>query len=92
MNVLNGAKALFNKAKGGISPLPLDKWLHFLAGMGVFLLVSFYSSVGWGLALTYVAGFAKEGIDQYRYQGADWGDVVATVTIPTIITIIHALL
>jgi len=56
-----------------------DKGCHFIAGFIIALIASVIVGglVGFGIAV--LAGVLKEAYDQYKYRGADFVDLFATV-------------
>ena len=59
--------------------IPLDKLYHFAAGFIIAVGVTFFYDPVYGLVAGVVAGVLKEAVDEYRYRGADFFDMFATV-------------
>lgn len=57
----------------------IDKIYHFLAGFIIAMSISFLYDPLYGLTAGFLAGAAKEALDEYRYGGADIYDFYATV-------------
>ncbi len=57
--------------------MPYDKKLHFLAGLVISVAGGIVHPVC-GLLFSIAAGIFKEAFDEWRYQGADWRDMIAT--------------
>lgn len=61
--------------------IPLDKALHFIAGL---LVVAFVATIipcidNWAIIFAIIAGISKEIRDELVYGGFDWQDLVATI-------------
>lgn len=71
--------ALYDAVASKLTAIPIDKYLHFIAGL---LIAAFANYVmGWGacIAPVVVAAIAKEVVDEIRYGGADLADFGFTV-------------
>lgn len=70
-----------------------DKLLHFIAGALCSAFVAFVVPTGrwWCVAGAIVAGIGKEVVDQLRYRGFDWRDIVATFAGGVVIQILAIL-
>ena len=64
--------------------LEKDKIYHLAVGLGIFAIGCIFS-INIAIILVYVAAILKEAVDQWRYKGADWQDILATVLVPTLI-------
>ena len=56
-----------------------DKGCHFLVGLLLAFGLAFIIGGLAAFGIAIVAGVAKEGYDQYKYRGADFFDLFATV-------------
>lgn len=64
-----------------ICSVPLDKALHFIAGM---LVVAFVATIfpcvsNWAIVFAIIVGTGKEIRDEVVYGGFDWKDLVVTI-------------
>jgi hypothetical protein len=57
-----------------------DKVLHFAAGMIIMLLVAIFFATWVAFLAVCAAALLKEARDQIVYRGADWRDLVTTVS------------
>ncbi len=80
--------------------LGIDKTFHFFAGFVLFVVfnIVFESMLGRGtcavslaLGMVYIAAFSKEIKDQITYGGFDLWDILTTVLVPTLISIVMIL-
>jgi hypothetical protein len=64
-----------------ICNIPVDKALHFIAGMLVVVVVAtiFPCVANWAVVAAIVAGVGKEIRDEIAYRGFDWKDLMATI-------------
>ena len=71
--VWSKVKELITKVKGYVR---LDGLLHIMAS--AIILLSLYPFIGylWSLAITIVAGIAKELYDRYSDGAAEWHDII----------------
>ena len=71
-------KKIWNKIVAFFNALTADKYLHFIAG----LVIAAFFNIALGMEVcivpVIVAGFIKEFIDEWRYNGADIADFAAT--------------
>jgi len=75
----------------------LDKVLHFVIGFVMLIFINVFFEMVWGrnlwgvlitIGLIYVVAIGKE-IQGLRTHGVwDWYDVIATVTVPSLLTVI----
>lgn len=73
-------RKLWDKIVALLLRVPIDKWLHFIAGMVVAAVcVITFGWPGWvGFLAAVVAGLAKEAFDWYTTKVVEWKDGVAT--------------
>lgn len=74
-------KKILKTLMGWIGSISPDKLLHFIAGtlIAAFFAIVFPCTANWCIVFAFVAGLAKEIIDQYRYKGWDFLDLAYTV-------------
>lgn len=69
---------MWSKLMALLAGIPVDKYLHFIAG----LIISAFFCITLGMKVcivpTIFAGFIKEFVDEWRYGGFDWYDLLAT--------------
>ena len=58
--------------------MPIDKRLHFAAGMLIALFCGAVIAPAAGFVLAFTAGILKELLDDASYNGYDWKDMVVT--------------
>lgn len=71
--------ALYDRLAAKLAAIPIDKYLHFIAGMVIAAVGYFALDMRACIAPVIVAGLVKEVIDELRYGGADLADVIYTV-------------
>lgn len=71
-----------------MSSIPKDKLLHSFYGMVIFIITLVLSTKLIALGVVAIVAIVKEVYDQWRYKGADWKDVVATVLIPLLLVMV----
>lgn len=71
-----------------MSDIPKDKLLHNLYGTLIYLLFSVFDE---NFSILYVIAIAvlKEVYDEYRYNGFDSYDILATIAIPLLLYLKH---
>ena len=72
---MNKLKSLLTKI---FPSIPYDKKLHFLAGFAIAIIMGFITDPITGIGLAIAAGVAKECYDDYKYNGYDIKDMIAT--------------
>ena len=65
-----------------MSSIEHDKLLHSFYGKIVFALMLVVVQVWIAFGVVVVVAIMKEVYDQWKYKGADWKDIVATVVVP----------
>lgn len=71
-----------DKIVSWLGKLPHDKALHSVYGTIVFALMLVVVQVWIAFGVVVVVAIMKEVYDQWKYKGADWKDIVATVVVP----------
>lgn len=71
-----------------MSSIEHDKLLHSFYGTLLFALMLVVVQVWIAFGVVVVVAIVKEVYDQWKYKGADWKDVVATVLVPLLLTVV----
>ena len=69
-----------------LANIPHDKLLHSFYGTLTYIIISFFSHDVAMLLVTILA-VSKEVLDEKKYGGFDWKDIVATTIIPMMLYI-----
>ena len=70
---------LWNKIVALLLKVPIDKWLHFGAGVLVAAFFAITLHVEWCIAPAIFIGVAKEAFDYATTRTTEWWDLFATV-------------
>lgn len=83
-------KKILNKIVAFFNALTADKYLHLIAGLVIAAFFNIALGMEVCIAPVIVAGFIKEFIDEWRYDGADIADFTATIAGGAVIQLIVA--
>jgi len=70
---------IWNKIVGLLLKVPIDKWLHFGAGVLVAAFFALTLHLEWCIAPAVFFGLAKEAFDYATTRNNEWLDLFATV-------------
>ena len=69
-----------------IAKIPHDKLLHSFYGTLIYAVVSVFNPI-LAIIVTLIVAVSKEVMDEIKYKGFDWKDIIATICIPTVFLI-----
>lgn len=72
-----------------MSNIPKDKLLHSFYGMLLFLIGWVLINIYFGLLFTIVIAIIKEVYDEIKYKGFSFYDLIATILLPILVSLIY---
>lgn len=71
--------------------IPQDKANHIVYGFVIYFIANLFLNTYYSLGIVIIFALSKEAIDQVKYKGFDWKDLVVTL-IPAIMFLIKFLI
>jgi len=77
-NFLDKIREIWNKIVAFLTKIPLDKWLHFIAGDLTAAFAFCVFGCRWAVAPAIFVGITKEAFDYATTKKIEWLDLLAT--------------